>query len=44
MKSNSDSPEKSEKIYLSINHLKKGNYDLEILLNNKVIKTVKIIK
>jgi len=35
---------KTEKIYLSIDHLKKGQYELNILLKNKVIKSVKIIK
>ena len=44
MNSNIQSPNKKEKIYLSIDHLKKGQYELEILLNNKVIKTIKIIK
>lgn len=44
MKSYSNSPRKNDKIYLSINHLKKGHYELEILLNNKVVMSVKIIK
>ncbi|MEH1009367.1 MULTISPECIES: hypothetical protein [Winogradskyella] len=35
---------KDDKIYLNIDHLKKGNYQLEILLNNKVIKSIKITK
>lgn len=35
---------KDEKIYMSIDHLKKGNYKLNILLNNKIVKTIEIIK
>lgn len=39
------SQEKAEnKIYLNIDHLNKGEYELKILLNNKVVKSVKIIK
>ena len=34
----------SDKIYLNIDHLKAGRYELQILLNNKVIKTITIIK
>ena len=34
----------NEKIYLNIDHLKKGQYELHILLKNKVIKSVTIIK
>ena len=44
MDSYTNSPKKIEKIYLSIDHLKKGQYELKILLNNKVVKSVKIIK
>lgn len=44
MKSYTDSLKKDDKIYLSIDHLKEGRYELNILLNNKVVKTVKIIK
>ena len=33
-----------DKIYLSIDHLKKGTYQLTILLENKVIKTFTIVK
>ena len=36
--------EKDEKIYLSIDHLKKGTYKLNILLKNEIIKTIKFIK
>lgn len=35
---------KYNKIYLNIDHLKNGEYELQILLNNKVVKTVNIIK
>ncbi|MEZ4792437.1 MAG: hypothetical protein R2783_02890 [Gelidibacter sp.] len=35
---------KDETIYLSIDHLKKGTYRLNILLKNKVIQCVEIIK
>ncbi|MDP5082455.1 MAG: hypothetical protein NWP87_07365 [Winogradskyella sp.] len=35
---------KYETIYLSIDHLKKGMYQLTILLNNEVVKTLTIIK
>jgi len=35
---------KARKIYLSIDHLKKGTYQLNILLKNKVIKSIKIHK
>ncbi len=34
----------NEKIYLSIDHLKNGTYQLIILLENKVIKTFTIVK
>ena len=35
---------KEEVIYLAIDHLKRGTYQLKVLLRNKVIKTVTIIK
>jgi len=35
---------KEEVIYLAIDHLKTGTYQLKVLLKNKVIKTVTIIK
>lgn len=41
---NSPDLSKDEKIYLSIDHLKKGTYQLTILLKNKVVKTITIIK
>jgi hypothetical protein len=46
MKFDPHSPEKDDdnKIYLNIDHLKKGHYELRIILNNKVVKSVKIIK
>lgn len=31
-------------IYISIDHLKDGNYVLNIMLNNKVIKSIKLKK
>jgi hypothetical protein len=39
-----DPKENDEKIYLSIDHLKKGTYKLNILLKNEIIKTIKFIK
>lgn len=33
-----------EKIYLNIDHLKKGEYELDILLDNKVVKSIDIKK
>lgn len=46
MKKTSMSPKKEsdDKIYLSIDHLKKGVYQLHILLNNKVVKSIEIEK
>lgn len=35
---------KDRTIYLSIDHLKKGTYKLNILLKNKVIQCIEIIK
>ena len=35
---------KSENIYMSIDHLKPGQYKLNILLNNKVVKVFSIKK
>ena len=41
----SDDPDnKPSKIYLSIDHLKKGTYKLNITLKNKIVKSVKLIK
>ncbi len=42
--SNSQNTDVDRKIYISIDHLKKGQYELRILLNNKIIKSVTIIK
>ena len=36
--------EESQYIYLNIDHLKKGNYLLNITLKNKVIKSIKLKK
>lgn len=36
--------EESQNIYLSIDHLKKGKYLLNIMLKNKVIKSIKLKK
>jgi len=32
------------KIYLNVNHLKKGHYTLNIIANNKIIKTTEFEK
>ena len=46
MKQNKPFSKKSidDKIYISLDHLKKGVYQLHILLNNKVVKSVVIEK
>ena len=44
MKSYTNNPNRDDKIYLNIDHLKEGKYELKILLKNKVVKSVKIIK
>ncbi len=36
--------ETNQNIYLSIDHLKSGHYVLNIILKNKVIKSIKIEK
>ena len=36
--------EDNQNIYLSIDHLKKGQYLLNIMLDNKVLKSIKIDK
>lgn len=43
-KTNNSEELKTDKIYLNIDHLKNGQYELQILLNNKVVKSVTIIK
>ena len=40
----SNPKKKDEKIFLSIDHLNKGTYKLNILLKNKIIKSIEIIK
>ncbi len=42
--SNSHNTDEADKIYISIDHLKKGQYELRVLLNNKIVKSVTIIK
>jgi hypothetical protein len=44
MKNSTDTNKKEDVIYMSIDHLKQGNYELKILLKNKVMKTIKILK
>ncbi|SRX56076.1 hypothetical protein [Aequorivita sp. CIP111184] len=44
MKNSLDSNKKDDVIYMSIDHLKQGKYELKILLNNKVMKSIKILK
>ena len=44
LKMDNDPIKTNEKIYLSIDHLKKGTYNLNILLKNKIIKTIQFIK
>jgi hypothetical protein len=34
----------SKSVYLSIDHLKDGNYRFNFILNNKVIKSIKLKK
>ncbi len=41
---NNPKEKEDEKIYLSIDHLKKGTYKLNILLKNEIIKTIKFYK
>ncbi|MDO6759113.1 hypothetical protein Q4566_02780 [Tamlana sp. 2_MG-2023] len=44
MDNKANEAEKEVVIFMSIDHLKKGNYELKILLNNEVVKSVKITK
>lgn len=44
MKNSPDSNKNDDVIYMSIDHLKQGKYELKILLNNKVMKSIKISK
>ena len=34
----------TRQLYLSIDHLKTGDYTLNIMLNNKIIKSIKLKK
>ncbi|SFD38368.1 hypothetical protein [Algibacter pectinivorans] len=43
-KSNDLNTDDNQNIYLSIDHLKKGQYLLNIMLNNKIIKSIKLKK
>ncbi|MBB5269203.1 MULTISPECIES: hypothetical protein [Algibacter] len=43
-KSNDLNTDENQNIYLSIDHLKKGQYLLNIMLNNKIIKSIKLKK
>jgi len=44
MKNSPNSEKKEDVIYMSIDHLRQGKYELKILLNNKVMKSIKILK
>jgi len=44
MKNSPNKNKKEDVIYMSIDHLKQGNYELKILLDNKVMKSIKILK
>lgn len=44
MKSNTKNHKNEDIIYLSIDHLKKGKYQLQVLLENKIVKSIKINK
>jgi len=44
MKNSLDTEKKDDVIYLSIDHLKEGKYELKILLKNQVVKSIKIHK
>ncbi|PWK19673.1 hypothetical protein [Xanthomarina spongicola] len=44
MKNHTENHKKEDKIYLSIDHLKEGQYQLNILLKDKVVKSIKINK
>lgn len=37
-------PNNKQHIYLGIDHLKNGSYVLNIILKNKIIKSIKFIK
>ncbi|AFL82509.1 hypothetical protein Aeqsu_3071 [Aequorivita sublithincola DSM 14238] len=44
MKNSLEKNKKDDVIYMSIDHLKQGKYELKILLDNKVLKTIKFLK
>lgn len=44
MKNLPESDKKNEVIYINIDHLKQGKYELKILLKNKVLKSVSFQK
>jgi len=44
MKNFPENNKKDDVIYMSIDHLKEGRYELKILLKNKVMKSIKILK
>jgi hypothetical protein len=44
MENSNDNKKKPDVIYMSIDHLKEGKYELKILLKNKVMKTIKFLK
>lgn len=43
-KTNNIKKEDNKNIYLNIDHLKKGQYKLNVMLNNKIIKSIRIDK
>lgn len=40
VKSNSDSEKTAASIYISVDHLKQGDYQLHLMCKEKIIKTV----
>ena len=44
MKNSLGNSKKDEVIYMSIDHLREGKYQLKILIKNKVMKTIKFLK
>ena len=43
-KLNSSSEDKSSQIYISVDHLKEGIYQLHVMCKEKIIKTIKFKK
>ena len=39
-----DTQNRIQTIYVSVDHLKQGNYIINIMLNDKIIKSIKINK